>query len=245
MVAFSSRGPTNDGRIKPEVVAPGTFVLSTRSRATMSKGWALSGDPLYSSKAHEHGDTARGRLHGEHPRLPADRARVENPSAALLKALVINGAVDMTGQYAVGSGAIPNNSEGFGRVDLQAVVGPYGPGETLIFFDENKKLDTGQAESRVVQVPPGVHLLKATLVWTDPPGEGLQSDLDLIVTAGTQTRHGNVAAGSTAFDRVNNVEQVVWSRSARRGDHHRQRPQGDARRAGLRARDPRRLSDLQ
>jgi hypothetical protein len=32
MVAFSSRGPTADGRIKPDVVAPGTYILSTRSR---------------------------------------------------------------------------------------------------------------------------------------------------------------------------------------------------------------------
>ncbi|MEL7362380.1 MAG: S8 family serine peptidase, partial [Bacteroidota bacterium] len=31
MAAFSSRGPTDDGRIKPDVVAPGTNVLSTRS----------------------------------------------------------------------------------------------------------------------------------------------------------------------------------------------------------------------
>ncbi len=213
MVAFSSRGPTNDGRIKPEVVAPGTFVLSTRSRATMSKGWALSGDPLYFFEGGT--SMATPLVAGCMANIRAFLRTVhgmKTPSAALLKALVINGAVDMTGQYMPSeAGAIPNNNEGFGRVDVQAVVGPYGPGETLTFFDENKKLDTGQSESRVIMVPPGVHLLKATLVWTDPPGEGLQSDLDLIVTAGTQTRHGNVAAGSTAFDRVNNVEQVVWS----------------------------------
>jgi subtilisin family serine protease len=47
IVAFSSRGPTRDGRIKPDVVAPGTFVLSTRSRATSSEGWELSADPLF------------------------------------------------------------------------------------------------------------------------------------------------------------------------------------------------------
>ena len=38
---LSSRGPTADGRIKPEVVAPGTFILSTRSscsRRTTSPG---------------------------------------------------------------------------------------------------------------------------------------------------------------------------------------------------------------
>lgn len=59
-------------------------------------------------------------------------------------------------------------------------------------------------------MPAGANRLKATLVWTDPPGEGLQSDLDLIVRAGSVERHGNVAAGSTAFDRTNNVEQVDW-----------------------------------
>ncbi|MCK5551809.1 MAG: S8 family serine peptidase, partial [Deltaproteobacteria bacterium] len=32
MAAFSSRGPCNDGRVKPDVVAPGSFVASARSR---------------------------------------------------------------------------------------------------------------------------------------------------------------------------------------------------------------------
>src|SRR6185436_7671029 len=31
IVAFSSRGPCNTGRMKPDLVAPGTWVLSTRS----------------------------------------------------------------------------------------------------------------------------------------------------------------------------------------------------------------------
>ena len=51
LVAFSSRGPIRDGRIKPDVVAPGTFILSTRSRATLSKGWGLSSDPPTCSRA--------------------------------------------------------------------------------------------------------------------------------------------------------------------------------------------------
>ena len=42
VAAFSSRGPTADGRIKPDVVAPGTFILSTRSTmiAPNNKAWA-------------------------------------------------------------------------------------------------------------------------------------------------------------------------------------------------------------
>ena len=109
------------------------------------------------------------------------------------------------------AGPIPNSNEGFGRVDVQAVVGPYGVGETLRFFDEGKALDTGDTAQQVVAVPAGAKVLKATLVWTDPPGEGLQSDLDLIVKVGGQEQHGNMPAGSVDFDRTNNVEQVVWT----------------------------------
>ena len=46
---------------------------------------------------------------------------------------------------------------------------------------------------------------------TEPPGAGLQSDLDLIVKIGSTERHGNMAPGSADFDRINNVEQVVWA----------------------------------
>jgi serine protease AprX len=213
MVAFSSRGPIHDGRIKPDVVAPGTYILSTRSRATHSQGWEASSDPLY---MFEGGTsmatplvagcvaTVRAFLRKSH--------KVKKPSAALLKALIINGARDLAGQYLPSeAGAIPNNHEGFGRVDVQAVVGPYEHGETLAFFDESKALDTGDKTQKTVTVPAGAKLLKATLVWTDPPGEGLQSDLDLIVKRGTQERHGNMPAGSAGFDRINNVEQVVWA----------------------------------
>lgn len=38
MVAFSSRGPTVDGRIKPDVVAPGTYILSTLIKALLING---------------------------------------------------------------------------------------------------------------------------------------------------------------------------------------------------------------
>jgi subtilisin family serine protease len=212
LVAFSSRGPVHDGRIKPDVVAPGTFILSTRSRATQSEGWGLSSDPLYMFE----GGTSMAT-----PLVAGCAANVRaflrtahamsTPSGALLKALIINGARNIGGQYVPSeAGEIPNNNEGFGRVDLQAIIGPYQAGETVVFFDEKKKLDTGETADQNIAVPAGAKLLKATLVWTDPPGEGLQSDLDLIVTAGTKKRHGNMPATSTAFDRINNVEQIVW-----------------------------------
>ena len=207
MVAFSSRGPTTDGRIKPDVVAPGSYILSTRSRNTSSSGWALSADPLY----YFNGGTSmatplvagcaalvREYLSEEH-QLPT-------PSAALVKAMLINGAQDVAGQYVASeAGGIPNNSEGFGRVDMAATLS-----DSVQLRDEATALDTDDEETTTVTVHDGASL-KVTLVWTDRPGATLQNDLDLIVrTANGQERHGNVAPNSTAFDRNNNVEQVLW-----------------------------------
>ncbi len=213
IVAFSGRGPLRDGRIKPDVVAPGTFILSTRSRVTQSQGWGLSADPLYMFEGGT--SMATPLVAGCVANVRAFLRKIhklKKPSGALLKALIVNGARDLLGQYSpTEAGPIPNNSEGFGRVDLQAVVGPYGVGETVVFFDEGPSLDAGEQIQKTVVVPVGAKLLKATLVWTDPPGEGLQSDLDLIVAAGGQEWHGNMAEGSPTFDRTNNIEQVSWN----------------------------------
>jgi hypothetical protein len=68
-----------------------------------------------------------------------------------------------------------------------------------------------QGESDTIKVTVRKSSLKVTLVWTDPPGAALQNDLDLIVGAPNgQERHGNKGT-SNAFDRANNVEQVVWN----------------------------------
>jgi len=135
------------------------------------------------------------------------------PSAALVKAMLINGARDLAGQYVPSeSGAIPNMSEGFGRVDLLRTVDAASAGEQIVFRDEATALDTGEEERLTVPVALPVRRLKVTLVWTDPPGEALQNDLDLIVRrANGRERHGNAPASSAGFDRVNNVEQVLWN----------------------------------
>ena len=213
MVAFSSRGPTLDHRIKPDVVAPGTFILSTHSRDSSGDGWAASADPLY---FYEGGTSMATPLVAGCAAVLREFAikqkRIRKPSAALVKAMLINGARNIGGQYVPSeAGVIPNLNQGFGRVDVAAIVGPLAPGGQLVVQDEAVALDTGEEQTVTVTVPVGATSLKVTLVWTDPPGAGLQNDLDLIVSgAGGAERHGNQPANATAFDRTNNVEQVVW-----------------------------------
>jgi serine protease AprX len=212
MAAFSSRGPAANGRVKPDVLAPGTAILSTRSRLAMGTGWGLSPDPLYFFEGGTSMATPLVAGCAAVVRQYLQAQGVAQPSAALVRAMLINGARTIPGQYVPAEvGMPPDIAEGFGRVDLAATVGPYGPGEIVMFRDEGNALDTGQEERTVQMIAANGRTLKVTLVWTDPAGEALQNDLDLLVrTADGQERHGNVAAGSVDFDRTNNVEQVVW-----------------------------------
>lgn len=59
---------------------------------------------------------------------------VNRPSAALLKALLINGAHPLVGQYAPPEiGVIPNTDEGFGRINVKEVVAPGGSVQQVIW----------------------------------------------------------------------------------------------------------------
>jgi serine protease AprX len=213
MVAFSSRGPTREGRIKPDVVAPGSCILSTRSRDLVVAPirYGVSSDPqfYFSSGTSMATPLVAGCVAALREALIKSGTV---PSAALLKALLINGAVELPGQYSPSeAGPSPNNNSGFGRVDLgRSINAAVGTGDAG--FEEAGPLTQGAEETFTIDIPADgtSRTLTISLVWTDPPGAALQNDLDLVVRAGGQERHGN-AGTSTRFDRVNNVEQISWT----------------------------------
>jgi hypothetical protein len=225
MVAFSSRGPTRERRVKPDVVAPGTCILSTLSRDVVSPStdFGTSTDPLFFFDSGTSMATPLVAGCVAVLRETLVKNGMSSPSAALVKALLINGAIDMPGQYTPSETlVVPNRDEGFGRVDLAAsvILPGVNPNSGL---GEDGPLEEGEEVQFVVDIParPPSHdghpvpaaigaTFKISLVWTDPPGAALQNDLDLIVRAadGSQ-RHGNMGTGK-GFDRLNNVEQVWW-----------------------------------
>jgi serine protease AprX len=214
VAAFSSRGPTRDHRIKPDLVAPGSVILSAKSSlASANPIFGTSPDPNYMFDA---GTSMATPLVAGCAAVVRESFRVRrnvNPSAALVKAMLINGASLLTGQYVPPElSPVPNESEGFGRVSLSVSLAPENGNKKVVFRDEGTALDVGEEEAHTFNVPAGTTGLKVTLVWTDPPGEALQNDLDLIVRDATGTeRHGNMPPGSDKFDRINNVEQVIWT----------------------------------
>ena len=229
MAAFSSRGATQEGRYKPDIVAPGTSILSTHSRnAPAARAtFGTSSDPDYFFDSGTSMATPLVAGCAAVLRETLVKNGFPKPPASLIKALLINGAVELVGQYSPSeAGPSPNNNSGFGRVDLLGSVilpGPNPDGG----FGGGGPLKQGDSDTIVVHIPsqpPGRGnqalaagimglgaTFKITLVWSDPPGADLQNDLDLIVRAADGSeRHGNMGT-SGGFDSVNNVEQVFWS----------------------------------
>jgi subtilisin family serine protease len=210
LVAFSSRGPTTDGRVKPDVVAPGSWILSTKSSmlSPTATGWR----PFPASKQYFYmGGTSMatpltaGAVAAVRQHLRRDH-RISRPTAALLKAVLVAGAQRLPATAP--DGAVVDDHQGFGRVDVAAVASP--PDGVRLLLRQNRRVTTGQSRRTTFTVDGGAEPLRVVLAWSDYPGASLVNNLNLVVTAPDgSVRVGNQAEGAPAtFDTTNNVEVV-------------------------------------
>ncbi|MBS3817403.1 MAG: S8 family serine peptidase [Candidatus Thermoplasmatota archaeon] len=212
----SSRGWTDDKRVKPDVVAPGERVISTAG----GKGYTVKDGTSMAC-----------------PNVAGNAAVVvewyketygQKPSPAMVKALLINTAYDLDDPEGI-TGPIPNRDEGWGMVNLTALVRDEAP--NFHIEDQNALLQAGEEHEYAIASQDLSKPLKISLVWTDKEGQTgdhlrtLKNNLNLEVeTPSGDTYRGNAFeegwvqpnqatmddfdTTGDGYDNVNNVENV-------------------------------------
>jgi hypothetical protein len=143
--------------------------------------------------------------------------RKYEPSAALLKATLINSTKSLTGRSSIADFAVqPNYHQGFGAVYLpMAVPNPLVPGFQLEFYDNWKDTGshfsvTGKRRQFSFDLNAG-GFLRITMAYTDPPGRALQNNLNLFLQLPNGKKlFGNMGLpqGMNRPDATNNVEVI-------------------------------------
>jgi hypothetical protein len=240
---FSSLGPAQNNRRKPDVVAPGTWILSTRSSVatadtgpdglsgtgdedgvlthTEAVGFGLPDQPIFGggdanappAPPSSGAAAAQNYMYSSGTSMATPitagacalvrqsliEQRGHNPTAALLKALMIIGAVDM------GMG-IPDNGQGWGRIDLNNLLFPAGTNRVQFDDTISTAVATGDIRTYDVFVSSDSAPLVVTLVWRDPAGSTIQNSLHLRVT---HVDSGVTSTSDPIADIRNNVQKVV------------------------------------
>ena len=203
LVLSSSIGPVEDGRIKPDVVSNGTgnYTIGPNNGYQTGGGTSASAPGVAGLTALLYQDF---RL--------ANNGR--DPSSALIKACILNGADDL-GRPG------PDFEFGWGRINASKSLQILQNRHYIEGRVSNKK-----NELHTINIPGGVKKVKIMLYWLDPAAspnafKALVNDLDLQIRTPSQKTLNPLVLSTVAHldslikpaypgtDRVNNMEQVV------------------------------------
>ncbi|MGH9818775.1 MAG: S8 family serine peptidase, partial [Pyrinomonadaceae bacterium] len=224
IAAFSSRGPTSDGRTKPDVVLPGTHVSGSVAQNTPSPSpvssngsmlacfsasgvcagpgtsffWPLDQQWYTASSGTSHSTPAVAGL-AALVRQDFINHSLTPPSPAMTKGIIMNSA-----RYMAGAGAndtLPSNNQGMGIANLNNYFDIFSAPHIL--RDEvDRFTSSGQQSVFTGNIADNTKPLRVTLAWTDAPGsttgDAFVNNLDLEVTVGGNTYLGNVFDGANS-----------------------------------------------
>ncbi len=197
--SFSSYGPTDDGRIKPDLMAKGESLTSTipGNSYTSKQGTSMAAP----------GVSGAVLLLQQEFRQEKNR----NATPAELRGMLIQTATDLQGQG-------PDYETGWGLVNVSRAL-DYLRSEESGNLMRNGSLTNGEKNTYDLNVESSANI---TLVWSDPAAESssgfnLVNNLDLIVRNSTGHRfypwtmnssRASQDAWRNKSDDLNNVEQV-------------------------------------
>jgi hypothetical protein len=230
MAFFSSGGPLFDGRSKPDIVAPGSHIQGAASQHEEFDGTGVCGED-FDKPYFPAGQTLYTWSSGTSHSTPAVAGaaalvrqfflnRGQEPSAALIKALLTNTTTYMTGEGAGGN--LPHSNQGWGLLNIGRSFDP----ASKIFIDQTHTFtDSGQefiitGEIRDTSLP-----FRVTLAWSDAPGlsafASWVNNLDLEVVINGQVYRGNNMSGqeSEPGGEANTKDNLegVWLPAGTRG----------------------------
>lgn len=230
LAVYSGRGPTKDGRIKPDIMAPGTHIQGPAAQDPAFNGSGVCGGftqtnlptPYYPA-----GQTlytwSTGTSHAT-PAISGVAQLVYNayqrafnpgaaPSPAMIKALILNTPRYLTGTSA--NDTLPSPNQGWGDADMSQI---FAGGPRMLFDQKTLLTASGQEFTTSGYITSSSRPLRVTLAWTDAPGQPVAgsdavNNLDLEVTVQGVTYLGNVMNGQLSVsgglaDQHNNVESV-------------------------------------
>jgi len=208
ITSFTSFGPTDDGRLKPDVTAPGCQVGGdgTITSTGTSQNYVSSCGTSMATPA----TAGIAALLVEQWRQISPNSL---PLSHTMKAILIHTSDD-------GGNAGPDYKFGWGSVNAQTAADLIDENSqnNLIRVDD---VDQGQTQSYTFDSS-GVNDVKVTLVWDDPPATRLASstlinDIDLVLRDPTGVIHrpfvldpnSPTVVATTGVDTINNVEMVI------------------------------------
>ncbi len=224
MSGFSSRGPTSDRRSKPDMTAQGSSIVSANRNACGVR--TSSGTSMATPTAAGLAALVREYLQrGFYPSgIEVPEHGLATPSGALIKAIMINGAQEISGSGT--TGGAPSQSQGWGRINLDNSLYFQGDSRMLWLHDGSTGLQTGESQTHILQVDAGEPLI-VTLTWHDAPAlvnanphtvntlrlevqepDGTVWSQKLPATGGLGNPNPYQDTGSDDYDLLNNVHQI-------------------------------------
>lgn len=207
VTGFTSWGPTDDGRIKPDISGPGCEVGSDGGVTSSNSSGGYNVKCGTSMASPTVAGIAALMLEQFRLSFPGE----PDPRNATLKAILANTAVDIE---EVG----PDYKSGYGSVRGTAAIDLIADGRFV-----EAEVAQGETRSFIVIVDPADTELRVTLAWDDPPATPnvdpvLVNDLDLQVIGSGGSVHWpwtldpanpSLPAVRTTRDDRNNIEQVT------------------------------------
>ena len=219
IISFSSRGPAPGGRVKPEVIAPGTHIQGTASTNAGYTGNSVcdqyrpGGQTVFAaSSGTSHSTPAVAGAASLYYRWLQTNYGISEPSPALMKAYLLAHPTYLTGVSA--NDTLPSNSQGYGMPNMQVAFD--GVARSLVNQTTTFGA-TGDSWTWNGAVADPSKPLRIVMTYTDAAGAiGVSpqvNNLNLAIQVNSVTYLGNRFSGQWSItggsaDNANNYEAV-------------------------------------